>query len=81
MDGQVESFGRKIKASVYGQRQILVRLSLRERDEVRRSAIASGLSLTQYCRQRLGLSTNKNKPPHYSEARSAATLAATTPGE
>ena len=55
MDGQVESFGREIKANVYGERAVLVRMRLTERDDLRRRSLAAGMSLQQYCRHLLGL--------------------------
>lgn len=55
MDGQVESFGRDIKKNVYGQRAVLVRMQLSERDELRRRSIEAGMSLQQFCRKLLGL--------------------------
>lgn len=55
MDGQVESFGRDIKKNIYGQRAVLVRMTLSERDELRRQSIGAGMSLQQFCRSRLGL--------------------------
>lgn len=55
MDGQVESFGRDIKKNIYGQRAVLVRMTLQERDGLRRESIKKGMSLQQYCRAKLGL--------------------------
>ncbi len=55
MDGQVESFGRDIKRNVYGERAVLVRMRLVERDDLRRRAIEKHMSLQQYCRFLLGL--------------------------
>jgi hypothetical protein len=55
MDGQVESFGRDIKKNIYGQRAVLVRMTLSERDDLRRQSIGEGMSLQQFCRSRLGL--------------------------
>ena len=66
MDGQQESFNRKIKSRIYGRRGILVRMSLDERNGLRRDATAAGQSLAQFCRVRLGLAFEKRNVPRRS---------------